>query len=85
VRFIQYQLNKWKELESACIVEGEKDFDNPWKLEYPATTSPMGAKKRKSDYDYCFAGKQAVIHEDNNESGEDHVRQVASPVFRARR
>jgi hypothetical protein len=49
-----------------CIVEGERDVDNLYKLGVPATCNPMGAGKWDSSFNKFFSGVAVVIIQDND-------------------
>jgi hypothetical protein len=63
------------------IVEGEKDADALAKLGLVATTNSGGAGKWRSDYNAHFKGRRAATLPDNDDTGRDHVRQVARELF----
>lgn len=81
ITLVPYRLNEWKESACIYIVEGEKDADNVWKFNLPATTSPMGAEKWRIGYNHWFTGKDVVLIGDNDKSGEEHIKQVARQLF----
>ena len=63
------------------ILEGEKDVDNVvrcWGV--TATTNPMGAGKWRPEFNRHFAGSDAVIIGDNDETGRAHVAKVAAEL-----
>jgi hypothetical protein len=63
------------------ILEGEKDVDNVvqrWGV--TATTNPMGAGKWRPEFNQPFAGSDAVIIGDNDETGRAHVAKVAAEL-----
>ena len=77
VRLVPYRLPEWRDSKWVCMVEGEKDSDNLWRLGIPATCNPMGAGKWRNDFDAYFAGKRVAILRDNDRRGEDHALDVA--------
>jgi putative DNA primase/helicase len=63
------------------ILEGEKDVDNVvqrWGV--TATTNPMGAGKWRPEFNRHFAGSDAVIVADNDETGRGHVAAAAAEL-----
>jgi len=63
------------------ILEGEKDVDNVvqrWGV--TATTNPMGAGKWRPEFNRHFAGSDAVIVADNDETGRGHVATAAAEL-----
>jgi len=71
-------------LEEECIffVEGEKDADNLWEHELPATTTPGGCKaidKLQEDHKVLHALKNKVVWilPDNDPPGEEFGEKVA--------
>jgi hypothetical protein len=81
VRLVPYRLPDWIDKPTVYITEGEKDADNLWMWNLPATTNPMGACKWREEFNPLFDGKQVVILADNDTAGEDHVRMVARNLF----
>jgi hypothetical protein len=77
VRLVPYRLPDWKNAEMVCIVEGEKDVENLWKLGISATCNPGGAGKWRPEFNSLFAGKEIVIFPDNDEPGQRHAKEVA--------
>lgn len=64
--------------------EGEKDADNLVKLNFQATTSPMGANAWKSKYATFFHGaKLLVIWVDKDIAGRSFARQKALDLIQA--
>ena len=60
-----------------CITEGEKDADNLQKIlgnGFVTTTNPDGAGKWTPSYSQYLNGRDIVIFQDNDESGEKHTR-----------
>jgi predicted P-loop ATPase len=61
------------------VVEGEKDVDNLRRLGgFTATTSPMGAGKRKwkQEYNESLRGGHVAILQDNDEKGRAHAQAI---------
>ena len=48
------------------IVEGEKDADNLWGINIPATTNPGGAGKWRESYNKVFSNANVIIIADND-------------------
>lgn len=63
------------------IVEGEKDSDRLWEMEFPATTCPMGAGKWDGQYNQYFKGRLVVVIPDNDDAGKKHAEQVANSLY----
>ena len=63
------------------IVEGEKDVQALSKIQYEATTSPMGAGKWRESYSEVLAGADVVIFPDNDDTGRSHAQQVAASLY----
>ncbi len=81
VRLVPYRLPDWINKPTVYIPEGEKDVDNLWKWNLPATTNPMGAGNWREEFNQFFKGKRVVILADNDEPGERHVRKVAQNLL----
>jgi len=62
------------------ITEGEKDSDNLWALGIPATTNPGGARKWRQEYAEHLRGGDVVVHPHNDDSGREHMREVAASI-----
>ncbi len=82
VRRILYRLPELiKAPDPVFIVEGEKDVDNLCKWGLTATTSPMGAKKWKEEYNEPLEGREIVLVPDNHKEGWDHAEQIGQSLF----
>lgn len=82
VRRVLYRLPELlKGANSVFVVEGEKDVETlrTWKL--TATTSPMGAKKWRPDYNKWLEGKKVVLVPDNDKQGKEHMEEIAKQLF----
>lgn len=80
VRPVPYRLPELLEADPAepvFVVEGEKDVDRLVSEGLVATTSPMGARKWREEYGRWFEGRAVYVIPDNDETGEEHARQVA--------
>jgi hypothetical protein len=66
--------------DTIFVPEGEKDADNLGTLGFTATTNPMGAGKWRSDYSELLRGANVVVISDNDQTGRDHVGQVATSL-----
>jgi len=77
---VLYQLPALMVAQEILIVEGEKDADNLMELGLTATTSPMGAKKWRSEYNEALQGKDIVLISDNDLEGKEHVVQVGASL-----
>ncbi|MGD0275673.1 MAG: AAA family ATPase [Syntrophales bacterium] len=81
VRLVPYRLPELLKAKEIIIVEGEKDADNVIDSGFTATTSPMGAKKWRSEYSEYFRGKNVVLIPDNDDEGREHMTQIASALM----
>jgi len=81
VRRVLYRLPEILKAPVVYIVEGEKDVDQLWSMDIPATCNPGGAGKWRDEYSEILARKKAVIIPDNDNPGEDHVLQVAKSLL----
>ncbi len=77
---ILYKLPQILTADEVVIVEGEKDSDNLMELGFTATTSPMGAKKWRAEYNESLKGKQVVLIPDNDLEGKEHMTRVAQSL-----
>lgn len=68
------------EEKTIFIVEGEKDVDNLWRWNIPATCNAGGAGKWRPEFAPLFAGADIVVIEDNDQAGKDHAAMVAASV-----
>ena len=59
------------------ITEGEQDVLTLRDHGVPATTNPMGTGNWRPEFNETFSGADVVIVGDNDESGREHVRNVA--------
>ncbi|UCF83761.1 MAG: AAA family ATPase [Desulfobacteraceae bacterium] len=72
-----YNLPNVRKANEVLIVEGEKDCDFLTSLGFIATTSPMGAKKWRDEYNQYLQGKGIVLIPDNDNEGREHMTKVA--------
>jgi len=82
-RRILYQLPEWissSRQDWQIIVEGEKDVETLKRLEFAATTNPMGAGKWKSDYNKYCDSRLIAIFCDHDEPGERHGLSIANSL-----
>lgn len=77
---VLYRLPEIAKADEVLIVEGEKDADNLAKLEFTATTCPMGAKKWRDSYNQYLKGKKVVLIPDNDNEGKEHMVQVGASL-----
>ena len=77
---VLYLLPKIVKAREVVIVEGEKDADILALIGFTATTSPMGAKKWRDEYNEALKGKDVVLIPDNDNEGREHMRQVATSL-----
>jgi hypothetical protein len=84
IRTVLYQLSDllvgMANGDTVYVTEGEKDADNLRTLKFTATTNPMGAGNWRSDYSELLRGANVVVISDNDQTGRDHVEQVASSL-----
>ena len=78
VRLVLYRLDQLATLRPArlFLVEGEKDVDRLVALELPATTSPMGAGKWRSEYTAQLAAcgtAEVILTPDHDGPGRQHM------------
>ncbi len=77
---VLYRLPEISKANEILIVEGEKDADNLSNIGFTATTSPMGAKKWKPEYNEPLNGKNIVLIPDNDNEGREHMARVAQSL-----
>jgi len=77
---VLYRLPKLSTASEVLIVEGEKDVETLEGLGFVATTSPMGARKWRSEYSDCLKGKDVVLIPDNDTEGREHMQRVGSSL-----
>jgi len=80
IRRVLYNLPAVMKADEVFIVEGEKDSDNLAALGFLATTSPMGAKKWRDEYNEALKGKSVVLIPDNDNEGREHMTRVAQSL-----
>lgn len=82
VRQVPYRLPEVIEAMSTgspvCIVEGEKDADELWKIGVPATCNAGGAGKWPESLVVYFLGASVVILPDNDDAGRNHAHIVGA-------
>lgn len=76
VKLVPYRLPEWKDRKSVCIVGGEKDADNLWKLGVAATTNQGGEGNWKAEYAKHFVDKDVCVIPDQDEIGKKHAEAV---------
>ena len=80
VRRVLYRLPEVKKAEEVLIVEGEKDADTLATMGFTGTTSPMGAKKWREEYNQALKGKNVGLVPDNDPEGREHMAQVGASL-----
>ena len=80
VKPVLYRLPEIVKATDVLIVEGEKDADNLHALGFNATTSPMGAKKWRSEYSDYLKDKEVILIPDNDNEGREHMAQVGAAL-----
>lgn len=81
IKLYPYRINEWQGLSACYCVEGEKDADNLWRWNIPATTNPMGAGSWKEEFNEYFRGKKVVILPDNDEPGKKHGQTILANLI----
>lgn len=66
--------------QEVIIVEGEKDADTIIALGFTGTTSPMGAKKWREEFNDFLKGKEVVLILDNDNEGREHMALVGASL-----
>lgn len=66
--------------EPVCIVEGEKDADNLWKIGIAATCNAGGAGKWQVAHARWLKEAKVIILPDNDDPGRAHAQQVAQSL-----
>jgi hypothetical protein len=79
-RLVPYRLPEIIDAQEIIIVEGEKDADNVKALGFTGTTSPMGAKKWRAEFNDYFRNKDIVLIPDNDNEGREHMAQVGASL-----
>jgi len=80
VRRVLYRLPEVGKAQEVIIVEGEKDADTLAVMGFTGTTSPMGAKKWRDEYNQALKGKDIVLCPDNDQEGRQHMMQVGASL-----
>jgi len=80
VRRILYRLPEVGKAQEIIIVEGEKDADTLAVMGFTGTTSPMGAKKWRDEYNDALKGKDIILIPDNDQEGRQHMMQVGASL-----
>lgn len=84
LRQVPYRLPELQEAigrdQTVFVVEGEKDVNNLWKRNIPATTNRGGAGKWPDDLNDFFRGADVVIVPDNDEPGRKHAAKVGAAL-----
>jgi len=81
VKPVPYRLPDFLDKKGVCVFEGEKNVDDAWEMEIPATCNPMGAGKWRKEYNPSFKDKQIFIFPDNDTAGRNHAHQVAVNLY----
>lgn len=76
IKPVLYRLPEWSSSRWLCIVGGEKDADNLWKLGIQATTNHGGEGHWLPEYASSLAGKHVCIIPDKDEVGRRHAEAV---------
>lgn len=63
------------------VPEGEKDVDTLTCLGLTAVCNPHGAGKWRDEYSDALRGRNVVVLQDNDESGEKHAAQVSESLL----
>ena len=74
---VLYCLPALKDAKEIIICEGEKDADTIANMGFIGTTSPMGAKKWRDNYNKILKHKNIILIPDNDNEGREHMTQVA--------
>lgn len=80
VRRVLYRLPEILKAQEILIVEGEKDVHTLAAMGFTGTTSPMGAKKWREEYNHALKGKDVVLSPDNDQEGRQHMMQVGASL-----
>ncbi len=85
-RLVLYNLPQVLKAEQVFYVEGEKDQNGVTRLDFDATTNPMGAEKlpgqqEKHNILDPLKGKRVFILPDNDDPGRKHAEQAASLLY----
>lgn len=81
IKPLLYRFPEVLKANEVLIVEGEKDCDNLAKIDFTATTCPMGAGKWREHYNPYLEGKDVVIIPDNDGPGREHMAKVAASLY----
>jgi AAA domain/CHC2 zinc finger len=63
-----------------CLVEGEKDADNLWALNIPATTCPGGAGKWREEFNETLRDADVLLIPDNDKPGRDGFDRIGAAL-----
>ncbi len=82
VRRVLYRLPELlaRQGDPVHIVEGERDAERLASQGLVATTNPGGAGKWRREYSEFLVGRDVVIHQDNDDAGRKHSRDVAAEL-----
>jgi len=80
VKPILYNLPDVGRAKEVIVVEGEKDVDTLAGMGFVATSSPMGAKKWRDEYNDALKRKDVVLLPDNDTEGRKHMAQVGAAL-----
>jgi len=77
IKRVLYRLQDVLKAKEVIIVEGEKDVDTLTDMGFIATTSPMGAKKWRDEYNEALKDKDIILIPDNDNEGREHMIRIA--------
>ena len=63
-----------------CLVEGEKDADNLWALNIPATTCPGGAGKWREEFNETLRDAHVLLIPDNDKPGRNGFDRIGEAL-----
>ena len=77
---ILYNLPGVVKAKQVLILEGEKDCDTAIEYGFVATTSPMGAKNWRTEYNKFLHGKEILLCPDNDPVGIEHMKKIGESL-----
>jgi len=80
IELFLYNLPEVIKSNEVIINEGEKDVETLRKLGFVGTTNDMGAGKWRDSYNKYLAGKDIILIPDNDDSGREHMLDVAKSL-----